>query len=285
MLVIVAALGAAAAWGTAAAFDNRSTRLIGALAALAWVQVFGFVMVLPMAAWEGVPSQPSGGSIAWIVVGGVGVVAGLAFSYAAIERGAISVVAPVTAIDGALAALASVALGEHIALATAAGLGIVIAGMLVVLFATAAQERAGVVGHSLSAVFLAGGAACGFGVFLLAAIRAGDAFGDGQLQLIYRIVPFAAVGLPLLLRGQLGRPGKAWTYVAAAAALQTVGFVLYRVAGRSGDVAIPSVLSSQFAVFAMIGGVLVLGERLSRRQIGGLAGLLVGIAVVAGTHA
>ena len=61
--------------------------------------------------------------------------------------------------------------------------------------------------------------------------------------------------------------------------------MLYRVAGRSGDVAIPSVLSSQFAVFAIIGGVLVLGERLSRRQIGGLAGLLIGIAVIAGTHA
>jgi hypothetical protein len=29
----------------------------------------------------------------------------------------------------------------------------------------------------------------------------------------------------------------------------------------------------------------MLGERLSRRQIGGLAGLLVGVAVVAGTHA
>ena len=32
------------------------------------------------------------------------------------------------------------------------------------------------------------------------------------------------------------------------------------------------------------GGVLMFGERLSRRQIGGLAGLLAGVAVVAGTH-
>jgi drug/metabolite transporter (DMT)-like permease len=285
MLVIAAALGAALAWGTSAACDNRSTRLIGALQALAWVQVFGFVMVLPMAVWEGSPSQPSASALAWIVVGGVGVSAGLTFSYAAIGRGAISVVAPVTAIDGALAALASVALGEHIAIATAAGLAIVVAGMLVVLYATAAQERAGVVGHSLAAVLLAGAAACGFGIFLLAVIRAGDAFGDGQLQLIYRVVPFAVVGLPLLLQGRLGWPGRAWTWVTAAAALQTAGFVLYRVAGRSGDVAIPSVLSSQFAVFAIIGGVLLLGERLSRRQVGGLAGLLVGIAVIAGTHA
>ena len=66
--------------------------------------------------------------------------------------------------------------------------------------------------------------------------------------------------------------------------LQTAGFVLYRVAGRSGEVAVPSVLSSQFAVFAIVAGVVVLGERLSHRQIGGLAGLLVGVAVVAGTQ-
>lgn len=284
MLVIAAALGAAAAWGIAAACDNRSTRLVGALQAMAWVQLIGFVLVLPIAVWEGAPSQPSAGSLAWIVIGGVGVTVGIAFAYAALGRGAVSVVAPVMAVDGALAALASVALGEHIALATAAGLAIVVAGMLVVLHATAAQGRAGVAGHSLSAVLLAGGGAIGFAFFLVAVIRAGDAFGDGQLQLIYRVVPFVAVGIPLLVRGKLGWPGQAWTWITAATALQTLGFVLYRVAGRSGDVAIPSVLSSQFAVFAIVGGVLVLGERLSHRQIGGLAGLLVGVAVVAGTH-
>ena len=50
------------------------------------------------------------------------------------------------------------------------------------LYATAAQERAGVAGHSLAAVLLAAGAACGFAVFLLASIRAGDALGDAQLS-------------------------------------------------------------------------------------------------------
>jgi drug/metabolite transporter (DMT)-like permease len=249
------------------------------------VQLIGLGQVLPFAVWEGVPSLPSQRACAWIVVGAIGCSVGLTLAYAAIGRGAVSVVTPVMAVDGALAALASVALGEHIAIATAAGLAIVVAGMLVILHATAAQERAGVSGHSLAAVLLAGGAACGFGIFLLAAIRAGEAFGDGQLQLIYRVLPFAAVGLPLLVRGRLGWPGRrGWPWVTGAAALQTAGFVLYRLAGRSGDVAIPSVLSSQFAVFAIVAGVLVLGERLSHRQIGGLAGLLVGVAVIAGTQ-
>jgi drug/metabolite transporter (DMT)-like permease len=285
MLVIVAALGAAAAWGISAGFDNRSTRLIGSLQALAWVQLIGLAEVVPFAIWEGEPSQPSSSAWAWIAVGGAGIIVGLTFSYAAIGRGAVSVVAPVTAVDGALAALAAVALGEHLAVATAIGLAIAVAGMLVVLYATAAQERAGAVGHSLAAVLLAAVAACGFAVFLLASIRAGEAFGDAQLQLIYRLVPLVVIGVPLLVLGRFGWPRNAWFYVAAAAGLQFLGFVLYRWAGRSGGVAIPSVLSSQFAVFAIIGGVLVLGERLSRRQIGGLAGLLIGVAVIAGTHA
>lgn len=285
MLVIAAALGAAMAWGVSAGFDNRSTRLIGSLQALAWVQLIGLAEVIPFAIWEGEPSRPTGGALAWIAVGGVGVILGLTLSYAALGSGAVSIVAPVTAIDGALAALAAIALGEHLAVATAIGLGIAIAGMLVVLYATAAQERAGTAGHSLSAVLLAAGSACGFAIFLLATIRAGDALGDAQLQLVYRVVPFVAIGVPLLALGKLGWPRGAWIYVTAAAGLQFAGFVLYRVAGRSGDVAVPSVLSSQFAVFAIIGGVLVLGERLSRRQIGGLAGLLIGVAVIAGTHA
>jgi drug/metabolite transporter (DMT)-like permease len=285
MLAIAAALGAALAWGISAGCDNRSTRIVGSLQALAWVQLIGLFQVLPFAAYEGLPSMPSGHALAWIAVGGVGCTAGLTLAYAAIGRGAVSVVTPVMAVDGALAALASVALGEHIAIATAAGLALVVVGMLVVLYATASQERAGVAGHSLTAVLLAAGSACAFSLFLLAAIRAGDALSDAWLQLLYRIVPFAVVGGPLLWRRELGRPGKAWTYITAAAGLQFAGFVLYRVAGRAGGVAIPSVLSSQFAVIAIIGGVLVLGERLSRRQVGGLAGLLIGVALVAGTHA
>ena len=285
MLAISAALGAALAWGISTACDNRSTRLIGSLQALAWVQLIGLVQVLPFAVREGAPTMPSTRALAWIAVGGVGVCVGLTLAYAAIGRGAVSVVSPVMAVDGALAALASVALGERIAAATAVGLALVIGGMLVVLYATASQERAGVAGHSLASVLLAAGAACGFALFLLAAIRAGDALGDAWLQLLYRVLPFVVIAGPLLWRRELGRPGAAWTFVTAAAALQFAGFVLYRVAGRSEGVAIPSVLSSQFAVIAIIGGVLLLGERLSRRQVGGLTGLLIGVAVIAGTHA
>ena len=133
--------------------------------------------------------------------------------------------------------------------------------MLVVLYATAAQERAGVVGHSLAAVLLAAVAACGFAVFLLAAIRAGDALGDAQLQLIYRVVPFIAIGVPLLVL-RAARAGRATRGSTSRPRPRCSSWASCSIAGRAarGGVAIPSVLSSQFAVFAIIGGVLVLGR-------------------------
>jgi len=60
MLAIAAALGAALAWGISAGCDNRSTRLIGSLQALAWVQLIGLAQILPFAVYEGTPSMPSG---------------------------------------------------------------------------------------------------------------------------------------------------------------------------------------------------------------------------------
>ena len=59
MLAIAAALGAALAWGISAGCDNRSTRLIGSLQALAWVQLIGLVQILPFAVYEGAPTIPS----------------------------------------------------------------------------------------------------------------------------------------------------------------------------------------------------------------------------------
>ncbi len=113
--------------------------------------------------------------------------------------GAVSVVAPVTAVDGALAALASVALGEHIAIATAAGLALVIVGHA---RRPACDRRAGARGRRRATRWRPccwrPARPAAFALFLLAAIRVGDALRRRRLQLIYRVAPFAVVGVPLL---------------------------------------------------------------------------------------
>ena len=214
MLAIVAALGAALAWGISAGCDNRSTRLIGIaagarLGAADRARAGAAVRRLGGRALAAVRSA----RCAWIVVGGVGCSVGLTLAYAAIGRGAVSVVAPVMAVDGALAALASVALGEHIAIATAAGLALVIAGMLVVLL------RHGLAGARRRRGPLARGRAAGGGRGLR--LRALPAGRDPRRRRARRRLaaadlpracrsPWSAV--PLLWRRQLGqrraRPGR-----------------------------------------------------------------------------
>ena len=68
MLAIVAALGAALAWGVSAACDNRSTRMIGSLQALAWVQLIGLAQVLREDGFTPVAYAFPGGSMGNAIV-------------------------------------------------------------------------------------------------------------------------------------------------------------------------------------------------------------------------
>jgi drug/metabolite transporter (DMT)-like permease len=49
-------------------------------------------------------------------------------------------------------------------------------------------------------------------------------------------------------------------------------------------VSVPAVLASQAAVVGMVISFVVLGERLSRRQLAGISALLAGVALVAATR-
>jgi len=56
------------------------------------------------------------------------------------------------------------------------------------------------------------------------------------------------------------------------------------VAADSSGVSVPAVLASQASVVGMVISFIVLGERLSQRQLAGIGALLTGVAVVAATR-
>ena len=62
----------------------------------------------------GAATAPHGSQFGWLAVSGVGNVAGLALVYAAVRRGKVGVVAPITSTEGAVAAVIAIALGEEI---------------------------------------------------------------------------------------------------------------------------------------------------------------------------
>jgi len=72
--------------------------------------------------------------------------------------------------------------------------------------------------------------------------------------------------------------------VLVAGVAEVVGFSLIGLGSRS-DVAVTAVLTSQFAAVAVLGAVVLFGERLGWAQRIGVVAVAVGTALVAAVHA
>jgi drug/metabolite transporter (DMT)-like permease len=223
-----------------------------------------------------------------LVVVGLSHNLGLLLAYGALSIGRVSIVAPIVATEGALAAVGSVLLGEPLAASTAALLGLIAVGVIL-----AAAERsvdheespARAPGHERRAVLLAIAAALTFSVGLIGSGKLGAAgVPPSWVMAASRTVGLLLIVLPLVLtrRFRLTRP--ALPLVVFAGVLEVFGGAIYVVAATS-DIAIAAVLSSQFAAIAAVGAFLLFRERLQRLQIVGVVLVGVGITLLAASTA
>ncbi|GAA3198360.1 EamA family transporter [Nonomuraea roseoviolacea] len=99
--------------------------------------------------------------------------------------------------------------------------------------------------------------------------------------LLYAGLRFALAGFPALLL--VGRPQVAWRWVAGVAAAIGVGqFGLLLMGMRAGMPAgLTSLVLQAQVVFTVVFAVLLLGERLTARRVGGLSVAFAGLALVA----
>jgi uncharacterized membrane protein len=278
MIAFLGGGAAAAMWASSTLAASRSTRIIGSQEALAWVMVIGLVLCAAAAPVAGVP-HAGAGAWAWSALSGVGSTLGLSFVYRALRIGKVGVVSPIAACEGGLAAVLSIAaLGEHVSAAVAVALAVMVAGVVVVTYR---GEGGGVPGR---VVLFASLAAVSFAVGLVASSQAGGVLGAVWTILVARIVGVGAIAAPLALRGRLARPGGAAPYVALSGLAEVLGFAAY-IGGSRASVAISAVLGSQFAALAALGSFVLFGERLTRRQVAGTAGILAGVAALAALRA
>src|SRR6266545_8224364 len=101
-MAVIAGLGAAVAFASSTLCSSRSSRLIGAGPALAWVALVGLVVTAPVAASARWP-QLDGTSVAWLTLAGAGNMAGLLLTYLALRRGKVGIVAAIVSAQGAIA--------------------------------------------------------------------------------------------------------------------------------------------------------------------------------------
>lgn len=278
MIPILGGLGAALAWGLSTVVASRSTRILGSQQALAYVMLIGLVALVAIAPAIGLPAHAGAHALGWAVLAGAGSALGLSLLYRALRLGKVGVVAPIASTEGALAALFSIALGERLTLGVALCLVVVALGVVVVTLRGSATDI-----HLRPSLY-AFAAACFFGVNLVSSAHAGDTLGAFWTILIARIVGFAGISAPLLLRRALPLPGRTLWMVTFSAAAEVIGYVSY-VTGAHHGVAIPAVLGSQFAAIATLCTFLVFGERITRRQLAGAAVIIAGVSALAALRA
>jgi drug/metabolite transporter (DMT)-like permease len=286
MVAIVGGLGAAMSWAIATLASSRSSRMIGPISVLGWVMAVGLVAAIGPAMLS-TPVPLDSLKLAELVVLGLSHNVGLLLAYRALSIGQVSIVAPITATEGAAAALLSVVLGEALGLETAVILAVIAVGVVLAAAERAADKPASEVSgeQSRKAAFYALAAAFAFSVGLVLSGRLGAAgVPPAWVIVASRTVGVTIIVLPLVAmrRFRITRP--ALPLVVVSGLLEAIGSGVFVIAASNG-VAVAAVLSSQFAAFAAIGGFLLFGERLQRLQLVGVAIIAIGITALAALQA
>lgn len=284
MIAILGGLGAACCWAVSTLCSSRSSRLLDPLVVVAWMMLVGLVITAPLAIAAGAPNRAPASAWVWLAISGAGNVAGLVLEYRAMRHGQVSLVAPLVSTEGAIAAVIALLAGERVAAVGLVTLAVIAAGVCVAAIPArtsigepVSPRRAG---HARS-VGLAALAAVVFGASLYATGRAGTELPSAWVALAARAVAAVALVVPLALAGRLRIAAGTWPLLLASGVAEVLGFFSFTWGARHG-IAIASVLSSQFAALSLLGAYLVFGERLGRRQLGGVAVVIVAVAVLSG---
>lgn len=278
MTAIIGGLIAAACFSTTLLTSARASRMIGALPTLGGVMLVSGLVALPVAVLTIGGKTPTVEVLPYLVIAGVGNVAGLGFEYIGFRSGKIGIVGALAAAEGAIAALLSLLAGEMLGSLQLVGVAVVALGVTFV--ALGPDPTAGAGSSTRRAVLFGGLAGLAFGASLYSTGRIGSEFAIGWAVLPPRIVGVLLIVLPLLATQRLRITRAAWPFVAVSGAGE-VGGILAVAWGARESIAVTSALAAQFATVAALAAWLVLGERLGRLQWAGVAGVALGVVLLA----
>jgi drug/metabolite transporter (DMT)-like permease len=274
VLAIALALGASLSWGLGDFFGGLTSRTMHVLTVLVVSQVFGLAAAFMWVAASG-DSFPGWSATALAAAAGACGCLGIATLYRGMAIGAMGIVAPISAVSAVIPFAVGIASGERPSAFQIAGILLALVGV-----AVASREPRERGGGRAAGFGLALTAALGFGFYFVFADRAAD-----------ESVPYAvatARGMSLLLAlvaalivGASLRPGRGALPVLALVGLCDVGAnMLFSLATTRGYLSIVSVLAALYPVVTVALAAVVLHERIARTQRFGVAGALVGAAMI-----
>jgi drug/metabolite transporter (DMT)-like permease len=274
LLAIALALGASLSWGLGDFLGGLTSRRVHVLTVLVLSQVAGLAAAL---VWVAVSADgfPGWSATALAAAAGASGCLGIAALYRGMAIGAMGVVAPISALAAVFPFTVGVASGERPGALQVAGILLALAGV-----AVASREPRDQGGGAVAGLGLALLAAVGFGFYFVLADRAADdsvpyavATARGA-SLLVALMAVMVVGVTM-------RPGRPLLPVIAVVGLCDVGAnMLFSLATTRGFLSIVSVLAALYPVATVVLAALVLHERVARTQRLGVAGALVGAAMI-----
>ena len=267
---------AAAVWGIAGVAGGLASRRVGPTKAIAWAMLLGMVVAVPLALASGAPGRVDVRTGLWILLISACMLGGLVCVYAGMRYGSISVVAPISATYGGVAALIAILAGDPVTGLAIGALSLAVIGAVLASRGETATPGAAYSNQRVAAL-LGAGAALLWGVQLWAGGQIEDDLGASWLVASARMIGVVVVTLPLLFRGDLRVDRKVLPYLFVAGIGEVCGFTLYLVDSQYG-IAQAAVLTGQYGTVAALIGIFVLKERLQFTQIVGL--VLIVVAVI-----
>lgn len=276
-MAVILALGSALTFGVADFLGGMASRRVATWTVVVGSQFFGLVLLvvaLPLLP----PADVTTTDFAWGAAGGVAGAVGLTQFFRALSDGAMSVVAPVSAvIAGGVPVIAGVLLGERPA--TLAWFGIALA---LPAIACISREHADLVERTprgaLVGAVLAG---LGFGLFFVMLDRTGDGAGIQPL-IAARVTSVTLIGsIGLATRRLAPVSVRLLGLIAVSGVLDMLANVMFLYAVREGLLALGSVISAMYPASTVALARVVLHERMQRIQVVGLGLAAVAVALVA----
>jgi drug/metabolite transporter (DMT)-like permease len=289
---ILLAIAAAASYGVSDFAGGVLTRRANVLVVFLLSQLVGSaLLVVVVALWADAASWPG---IGWGAAAGLAGAVGTSLLYQGLAIGRMSVVAPITAVVGAgLPVLFGLATGERPG--PAALIGIVMGLIAVVVITRTPEPAAARTGanradssaarpvdpRARQAIICAFGAGIGFGLFFILLARA--PLGSGLWPLLgMRASAVGVLGLLVAVRRlPVGVPAGMGLGLAGLGIVNTLADLLYLLATRRGLLSLVAVITSMYPAVTIALAGLVLRERISGRQLVGLAVAAASVALIA----
>lgn len=260
-------------------FGGLATKKISAMAVSFYSQLTATVLIGFIALFLG--GNPTLWGLLWGLAAGVAVGLGVIKYYHALSAGSMGITATVMGVFSALVPfVVGLMIGERPSWIAITGVSVVIAALVLVTSREAGNSHAINRGEKILGLFdgIISGICFGFSFVFVGFAT--------TVNPLWPVFATAVGSLPPILIVQMIRTGRwpsigsSWKVTVLAGACQGLGFVAFGLAVLDGLISIVSVAGALSPIPTALMALAVLGERLSQKQLVGIAVALVGVVLL-----